>query len=89
MATSSWCCRGLRTEDDAFAVADRIQNYLNEPFEVLGRTVRIGVSIGIATVGEDADQADSLIHNADTALHRAKTNGRGRIERFTPDMATA
>ncbi|PRY27928.1 GGDEF domain-containing protein [Pseudosporangium ferrugineum] len=82
-------CRGLQTEDDAFAVADRIQNYLNEPFEVLGQTVRIGVSIGIATVGEYADQAESLIHNADTALYQAKNNGRGRIERFTPDMAPA
>jgi diguanylate cyclase (GGDEF)-like protein len=75
-------CRGLQTEDDAFAVADRIQNYLNEPFEVLGQTVQIGVSIGIATVGESADQAESLIQNADTALYQAKNNGRGRIERF-------
>jgi diguanylate cyclase (GGDEF)-like protein len=82
-------CRGLQTEDDAFAVADRIQNYLNEPFEVLGKTVKIGVSIGIATVGEYAEQAESLIQNADTALYQAKNNGRGRIERFTPDMAPA
>jgi diguanylate cyclase (GGDEF)-like protein len=82
-------CRGLQSEDDAFAVADRIQNYLNEPFEVVGQTVQIGVSIGIATVGESADHAESLIQNADTALYQAKNNGRGRIERFTPDMAPA
>jgi diguanylate cyclase (GGDEF)-like protein len=82
-------CRGLQTEDDAFAVADRIQKYLDEPFEVLGQTVRIGVSIGIATVGEHADQAESLIQNADTALYQAKNNGRGRIEWFTPDLTPA
>jgi diguanylate cyclase (GGDEF)-like protein len=82
-------CRGLQTEDDAYAVADRIQNYLNEPFEVLGQTVRIGVSIGIATVGAHADQAESLIQNADTALYQAKNNGRGRIEWFTPDLTPA
>lgn len=82
-------CRGLHSENDASAVADRIQTYLDEPFEVLGHTVRIGVSIGIATVGEYADQAESLIQNADAALYQAKKNGRGRIERFTPDMAAA
>jgi diguanylate cyclase (GGDEF)-like protein len=80
-------CRKLQTEDDAFTVADRIQNYLNEPFEVLGKTVSIGVSIGIATVGAYADQAESLILNADLALYQAKNNGRGRIEWFTPDLA--
>jgi diguanylate cyclase (GGDEF)-like protein len=82
-------CRGLQGEDDAFAVADRIKNYLSEPFEVSGQTVTIGVSIGIATLGEYADQAEALIQNADTALYQAKNNGRGRIERFTPDMAAA
>jgi diguanylate cyclase (GGDEF)-like protein len=80
-------CRKLQSEDDAFTVADRIQNYLNEPFEVLGKTVSIGVSIGIATVGAYADQAESLILNADLALYQAKNNGRGRIEWFTPDLA--
>jgi diguanylate cyclase (GGDEF)-like protein len=82
-------CRGLQTEDDAIAVAERIQHYLNEPFEVLGRPVRIGVSIGVATVGEHADEPESLIQNADRALYQAKNNGRGRIERFTPDMVAA
>ena len=56
---------------------------------MLGQTVRIGVSIGIATVDQHADEAETLIQNADTALYRAKNNGRGRIERFTPGMAPA
>lgn len=29
--------------------------------------------------------ADTLIHNADLAMYRAKQSGRARIERFDPD----
>ncbi|MFG1926866.1 diguanylate cyclase domain-containing protein [Cryptosporangium sp. NPDC048952] len=70
-------CRG-----DADAVAERIRHELSQPFDVDGHTVRIGVSIGIATRTQHTDSADTLIHNADLALYEAKRGGRGRIERF-------
>ncbi|MCE0540490.1 GGDEF domain-containing protein [Kineosporia rhizophila] len=75
-------CRNVRHIDDANAVADRIRTDLSEPFTVDGHTVTIGVSIGIAVLDE-GQEAALLIHNADTALYRAKQNGRGRVEVFT------
>jgi diguanylate cyclase (GGDEF)-like protein len=80
-------CRGLRSADDAHAVADRISSDLAAPFVIGERTVTIGVSIGIATIDDQRQEAAALLHNADLALYCAKENGRGRVERFTPDMA--
>jgi diguanylate cyclase (GGDEF)-like protein len=79
-------CPSLQDEQDAFAVADRIRRRLTEPYEIAGHLVWIGVSIGIAAAGPPANNAEALIQNADVALYLAKEAGRGRIERFTPDM---
>jgi diguanylate cyclase (GGDEF)-like protein len=80
-------CRGMRDDHGAYAVADRIRDELSRPFEVNGRTITIGVSIGIAVLDAYAESAATLIHNADLALYQAKHNGRGRIEQFTPELA--
>ncbi|GAB7045873.1 hypothetical protein JCM9534A_09990 [Catenuloplanes indicus JCM 9534] len=77
-------CQGIARDDDVCAVADRIRRRLTEPFEVAGRTVSIGVSIGIATLDDGIGEAAALIHHADLALYRAKENGRGRVELFVP-----
>jgi diguanylate cyclase (GGDEF)-like protein len=77
-------CRG-----DATAVAARIHDQLSQPYEIDGHTLRVGVSIGLATLEGDADSAETLIHHADLALYEAKRGGRGRIERFEPRLASA
>jgi diguanylate cyclase (GGDEF)-like protein len=82
-------CEGLRHESDAHAVAERIRLYVAEPFDVAGHKLQVGTSIGIALVDDHAHDAASLIHNADLAMYQAKRNGKGRIEQFTADMATA
>jgi diguanylate cyclase (GGDEF)-like protein len=80
-------CKGLRAESDAHAVAERIRQYVAEPFDIAGQQVYVGTSIGIALLGEHAEDAEALIHNADLAMYHAKRGGKGRIEQFTLDMA--
>jgi diguanylate cyclase (GGDEF)-like protein len=75
-------CRGVRSPEDAGAVADRIRQYLTEPFHLGDRTVSIDVSVGIAVLDDEAQESAALIHNADLALYRAKESGRGRVEFF-------
>jgi diguanylate cyclase (GGDEF)-like protein len=67
-------------------VADRVLEAMNEPFEVEGREIFIGASVGIA-IGRSVD--DDLLRNADLALYRAKAKGRGQKQVFEPQMHTA
>jgi len=70
----------------AHALAERLMASVAEDFELDGHRLRIGLSIGIAIYPADGTDASSLIGNADAALHRAKSGGRGTIRFFEADM---
>jgi diguanylate cyclase (GGDEF)-like protein len=70
----------------AIALADRILRTVTEPYDLGGRKVVIGVSIGIAMAPDDGSDADTLIRNADLALYRAKSEGRNRYRLFEASM---
>lgn len=57
-------------------IAERILEALMEPFEVLEERTHVTVSIGIAHAGPHHTSADSLLHEADLAMYRAKDRGR-------------
>lgn len=67
----------------ALQVADRVIAAVAEPVHLgpLG-TARVGVSIGIAQSLDGAAEAETLLHEADTATYRAKRQGKGRSELF-------
>jgi len=65
---------------NAIAVAERIRERIaNTDIAFPARTIRITVSIGVATYRAD-DDADSLLARADDALYVAKDSGRNRVE---------
>jgi EAL domain-containing protein (putative c-di-GMP-specific phosphodiesterase class I) len=51
-----------------------------------GHEFRITASIGIAMFPNDGEDADSLLRNADTAMYRAKDQGRDNYKLYTPKM---
>lgn len=67
-------------------LAERIIDVLSKPYNLSGRTIMIGVSIGIALAGDRAMDADTLLKNADMALYQAKGSGRGASSLFRADM---
>ena len=78
----------IATNDRAVLTADRIIRALNEPFDLDGNAVSIGCSIGIVMAPADGAFADKLLKNADTALYRAKTEGRNMHRFFEASMDT-
>jgi diguanylate cyclase (GGDEF)-like protein len=67
----------------AARVADRIMDELREPFEIDGHKLHTSASIGIAL---GAASGEDLLRAADTAMYRAKENGKGRYEVFREAM---
>jgi diguanylate cyclase (GGDEF)-like protein len=74
------------SRDQASVLAQRIVEVIDKAFIIDGKSIRIGVSIGIAIAPDDGDLADSLLRHADTALYKAKSNGRGTFCFFEPAM---
>ncbi len=67
-------------------VADRIQQFLREPFHIQGHELSLTASAGIAVFPEDAADATQLLRFADIALTRSKSQGTGRMTVFTRAM---
>jgi len=76
----------IKQPNDVIALADRIFEACQAPFDLDGNQVVVGTSIGIAIAPSDAVEADRLLKNADMALYRAKADGRGAYRFFEPEM---
>ena len=72
--------------EDATAIAASLVEAVGKPYHLQGHQVIVGTSIGIAFASEATDDPDNLLQNADLALYRAKTDGRGSFRFFEPDM---
>jgi diguanylate cyclase (GGDEF)-like protein len=70
-------------------VAQRILSRLSEPFEAAGHRVAGAASIGIALFQQDAQDAETLMKSADTALYHAKERGRNQFQFFRPSLNSA
>jgi diguanylate cyclase (GGDEF)-like protein/PAS domain S-box-containing protein len=70
----------------AEALADRLLAVAADDLEINGHTLRIGLSIGVAIYPTDGTDAAAIVANADAALYRSKSEGRGMIRFFDADM---
>ncbi len=78
----------LANPADAGALADRILEALRSK-EAAQEFGIVSASIGIALYPDDATERDALLACADTALYRAKTEGRATWRFFESAMADA
>ncbi|MBL6980893.1 MAG: EAL domain-containing protein [Anaerolineales bacterium] len=70
-------------------IADRIQEILMQPNFLEDNQIFISASIGIALSIDEDKSAEDIIRDADTAMYRAKSQGKARYEFFDPDMHAA
>jgi diguanylate cyclase len=64
------------TRRDAEMVAESLIGILAEPFQLAGKMVRVGASIGIAVYPDDAQDSDSLCIEADLRMYQVKQDRR-------------
>lgn len=72
--------------DDLAQIARRILAALAKPFAIEDNEIFIGCSIGIALFPHDGTDMESLLKNADTALHHAKDLGRNNYQLYSDGM---
>jgi diguanylate cyclase (GGDEF)-like protein/PAS domain S-box-containing protein len=76
----------IYTEDQVVDLADRVLEALLRPFDIGGRSVQVGATMGIAIDTARATSADILLRNADVAMYLAKERGKARFEIFEESM---
>jgi len=79
-------CRDL-SENEIGIVASRIIDALAAPYEIFGTRVSVGVSVGVATSGQDGLSPATLLQQADIALYRAKADGTRSYQLFDAELA--
>jgi diguanylate cyclase (GGDEF)-like protein/PAS domain S-box-containing protein len=76
---------------DVEVVESRIEllmTALSAPFDVAGTSIIVTASAGIA-FDHDVDGPEELFRNSDTAMYRAKAEGKGCVRTFEPTMHDA
>ncbi|MEL0587137.1 MAG: EAL domain-containing protein [Candidatus Thiodiazotropha sp. (ex. Lucinoma kazani)] len=70
----------------ATMVAGTILTSLSRPYELDGQETQLSASIGITIFPQDGENPGMLLQNADTAMYRAKAEGRNTFRYFTWEM---
>jgi diguanylate cyclase (GGDEF)-like protein/PAS domain S-box-containing protein len=69
-------------------LAQRINDTMEQPFELGSEQVHVAASVGIARLDDDDLDAEQLLRNADLAMYQAKAAGDGGYALFSPGMHT-
>ncbi|WP_341502518.1 EAL domain-containing protein [Gallaecimonas sp. GXIMD4217] len=76
----------MQHDHDAEVVTGRISQIMQQPFEINGKPLFSGCSIGLAHCHHRYQDAADVLRDADTAMYQAKAKGRGQLVVFDDDM---
>ncbi len=78
----------IDSAEGAMHAAERLLRELSRPWSIQGRQVSTPASIGIVSSGQGAEDAETVVRNADLAMYEAKRAGRARAVQFNDVMHT-
>jgi diguanylate cyclase (GGDEF)-like protein/PAS domain S-box-containing protein len=78
----------ISSRRDAETVARKILTAIRLPFAIEDRDFFLQTSIGVSLYPSDGIDAETLVQNADTAMYRAKEQGRDNYQLYEPAMNT-
>ena len=77
---------GVTETYNVATIAAKIIEKLGKPYEIDEHILHIGCCIGIAFYPHCGKSVDTILNNADTALYKAKSNGRNQYQFYTSEM---
>lgn len=72
-------CEDVNAQGLATAIAGRLVECFAVPFELAGRTIQLGISLGVVCSRGTEDTPEGLLREADVAMYEAKRAGGGRF----------
>ncbi|MGZ5033765.1 MAG: putative bifunctional diguanylate cyclase/phosphodiesterase, partial [Usitatibacter sp.] len=76
----------LHSPQDAWAIAEAVVTSLSREFTLGEQSCFLSASVGIASYPADGQSVEQLLKSADTAMYRAKANGRSQAVFFEERM---
>ena len=70
-------------------LCQEIISLMRKPFNINGHELLLGVSIGISVFPDDGKEAQSMVNQADLAVHQAKRTGGNNYQFYRGDMRAA
>ena len=68
-------------------IANKIIENINKTITIKNHSLNVGCSIGISKFPQDATDLQSLLKYSDTAMYKAKQNGKNRFEFYSSDLS--
>ena len=75
-----------RAADRANELGERLVRFFVKPFDIGGRIISVGASVGIALVDQDDISAEEALRRADVAMYQARQNGGNRACMFDDSL---
>ncbi len=77
----------LRDPQTANAIGHKLLDALKTPFNLDGYELFVTASVGISVFPRDGSDVATLLRNADSAMYRAKDNGKNGLQCFAQEMS--
>jgi diguanylate cyclase (GGDEF)-like protein len=78
---------GIDENETVAIIARRILETIRKPRTLAEQDLRVTTSLGVAMFPADGETAEALLRHADTAMYRAKQQGRDNFQTYTPSMS--
>jgi diguanylate cyclase (GGDEF)-like protein/PAS domain S-box-containing protein len=78
--------RNYADDDEITSIMQRVQAAVGQPWTAGRRELHVTCSVGIAVYPQDGRTAEVLMRNADSAMYKAKENGRNNYQFFTAEL---
>lgn len=79
----------IKETQDVAVLAGKLMEAFSQSFQVKGHELHITVSMGISLYPRNGEDGATLVKNADTAMYRAKEEGRNDYQFYTTALTTA
>lgn len=78
----------IENAEQVEALSRRIIETLHMPFSCEDEELHVITHVGVSLFPKDGERLETLLRNADTALYRAKEEGKNNYQIYTPEMST-